>query len=466
MRLLLGLVALFITAQSQAQCETWVGKPNEQEITEWHSIYRSAIKSNDFVFAETEWRKAYKAAPAADGKRDSHYIDGVTILKNKLENEKDESKKQAIKAEIVKLYDEAIACYKSRSIALKCDSDECYNRKIGMLEGRKGYDMYYFLNSLYSENLTALTDAIDFSGDDVEYVVFAPLANIAVYQYQKELMDKETARTLYENMNDLLDMKIDQNGEFTQYFIDSKQIVKSAYAKIERDIFDCDYFVNKLRPDYEADSENPQTIKTTLAILKSQGCEPGNVFFDEIAEKWKKYAQEQNAQIQAEFEANNPSILAKKLYDDGKFSEAVAKYQEAIEAEQNPEKKAGYYFSMASIQFRKLSQYTTARTSAYKAAELRQNWGRPYMLIGDMYAKGSRGCGDDWNQRLAVLAAMEKYRYAKNVDSSVEDEANEKVALYSKSKPTQDMGFMRGKSSGDRVTVGCWIGESVTLSYQ
>ena len=50
--------------------------------------------------------------------------------------------------------------------------------------------------------------------------------------------------------------------------------------------------------------------------------------------------------------------------------------------------------------------------------------------------------------------------------TTVTDEANKKIGIYSKSKPTQDMGFMRGKAKGDRVKVGCWIGETVSLSYQ
>lgn len=465
MRILLSFFILALSFQANAQCDTWIGKSNENEIKEWHTIYRSALKTKEWAFAEENWRKAYEAAPAADGLRNSHYIDGVTLLKVKLEKETDEEAKKALKTEIIALYDQAIECYKSRTIKLKCDTDACYNAKIGMLEGRKGYDMYYTLNSPYSKNLVALTDAIDFSGDDVEYVVFAPLANIAVYQYQKGKMDKDAARTLYENMNDLLDMKIDQNGQYVQYFEDSKKIVKSTYAKIEREIFDCDYFVNKLRPDYEADPDNPQVIKSTIAMLKAQGCQPGNAFFDEIDAKWKVYAKEENAKIQAEFEANNPNILAKKLYDQGKFSEAVAKYQEAIDQATDDKKKAGYYFSMASIQFRKLSKYTDARKSALTAAQLREGWGRPYMLIGDMYAKGSRGCGDDWNQRLAVLAAIDKYNYAKKIDPSVSDEAKKKVGIYQKSKPAQDMGFMRGKKEGDRLKVSCWIGETVTLDY-
>lgn len=467
MRLILGLIALAIGLQINAQCDTWVGKPNETEIKEWHSIYRIALKGKDYAFAEENWRKAYEAAPAADGKRDSHFIDGVTLLKEKLKNETDEAKQKELKEEIVKLYDQAIECYKARTISIKsCDTDDCYNQKIGMLEGRKGYDMYYTLRSPYSKNLTALKDAIEFSGDEVEYVVFAPLANIAVYQFEKEKMDKNEARTLYENMIDLLDMKIDQNGQYVQYFEDSKKIVESTFSKVATDIFDCEYFVNKLKPDYEADPDNPEVLKTTLAILKSQGCEPGNAFYDELDSKWKQYAANENAKIQAEFEKNNPGVAAKKLYDQGKFSEAVDKYQEAIDKVEDDSKKAGYYFSMASIQFRKLSKYSAARQSALKAAELRSGWGRPYLLIGDMYAKGSRSCGDDWNQRLAVLAAIEKYRYAKSVDSSVADEANNKIGIYSKSKPTQDMGFMRGKKKGDRVKVSCWIGETVSLDYQ
>lgn len=466
MRFILSLFFLSMAFQSFSQCEKWEGKPNQEEIMEWHTLYRLSVKEKNYAEAEENWRKAYEAAPAADGKRSVHYIDGITIYKDKLAKETDEAKKKEYKEMILKLYDEAMTCYEQKAISIKnCDDDFCFSRKIGMLAGRKGYDMYYTLQSPYSKNLEELKKSIELSGEDVEYVVFAPLANIAVYQFQKGKIDAEEARSIYEEMNNLLDQKINENGQYVNYFEDSKKIMESTFKKIEKDIFDCEYFINKLRPDYEADSDNPALIKTTLAILKKQGCQPGNAFYDELDTKWKKYASEQNALIQAEFEANNPNVMAKKLYDEGKFAEAVAKYQEAIDGATDDKKKAGYYFSLASIQFRKLGQYNKARTNARKAAKLREGWGRPYMLIGDMYAKSARGCGDAWNQRLAIIAALDKYNYAKSIDSSVEAEAKKKNGIYYGSLPAQDMGFMRGKKEGQTVSVGCWIGEKVKIRY-
>ena len=68
-------------------------------------------------------------------------------------------------------------------------------------------------------------------------------------------------------------------------------------------------------------------------------------------------------------------------------------------------------------------------------------------------------------QRLAVLAALDKYSYAKSIDSSVADEANSRISKYNASKPTKDEAFMRGHKKGSSAKVGCWIGESVKIRF-
>ena len=113
-----------------------------------------------------------------------------------------------------------------------------------------------------------------------------------------------------------------------------------------------------------------------------------------------------------------------------------------------------------------MNQFSKARATAREAANMRSNWGRPYMLIGDLYAKSARRCGDDWNQRLAVLAALEKYSYAKSIDSSVESEASKRISKYNSARPEQSEGFMRKLSAGDKATCKCWIGETVTVRFK
>ena len=76
-----------------------------------------------------------------------------------------------------------------------------------------------------------------------------------------------------------------------------------------------------------------------------------------------------------------------------------------------------------------------------------------------------RGC-DDWNSRLAVIAAIEKYGYAKSIDGEVADDANKRIGQYSDALPARQDGFMRGLKEGQSVPVGCGIGETVKLRFK
>ena len=65
-----------------------------------------------------------------------------------------------------------------------------------------------------------------------------------------------------------------------------------------------------------------------------------------------------------------------------------------------------------------------------------------------------------------VLAAIDKYAYAKSIDSEVAEDANSKIARYSAYKPEKQDGFMRGVSEGSSITVNCWIGETVRVRFK
>ena len=460
-----ALLTIMMVYDASAQCETWVGSPQVDDLKNAHSIYRQALKINDFSIAFENWKKAYEGAPAADGKRDYHFIDGAAIYKQKFETATDEAKKQEFAQRAIDLYNEAIECYKSRGIVLPCTTDKCYDEKVSFVEGRKAYDMFYTYRMPYDEIGEALRDAVEKGGNNTEYIAFAPYTEVVIYQFTNDKMDATTARGIYEKLNAIADYNIENNKKLSAYYQQAKDAMNGRFAYIERQIFDCEYFKEKLRPDYEADPDNPEVLKNTIAILKGQGCEPGDPFYDELDAKYKKYVDEENARRLEEFKANNPAFIAKELYDAGNFEESIEKYREAMEGEEDQEKRGEYLFTIASIQFRKLDRYSDARKTALEAASLKDNWGRPYMLIGDMYGSSARSCGDSWNQRLAILAAMDKYSYAKSIDPEVADEAQDRISKYYGSMPSQDEGFMRGIKAGQTVKVGCWIGETVKIRY-
>ena len=464
-----AVICIIAMSTGQAQYNSWVGQSYEGEASDYHSIYRQALKGEDWKIAEENWRKAYEMAPLADGKRDYHFIDGAKIYVHKFSTETDAAKKEEYKAEIAKLYDQAIEAYDKRLIeSSKCtgaDDDKCYDALIGYVYTRKGFDMFYSLNAKYSENIAVYDKALEKSGNDIEYTFFDPLSAMVVYQFQKDLMDKEQVLSYFNKMEEIAKYNKENNQRLGDYYEQAWAAAKSKFGPIETDIFDCEYFKPSYMEMYQSNPDDKDQLKNLIGLLKKRNCDPSDPFLLELEGKWKTYATAENAKMKAEFEANNPAMMAKKLYDQNDYNGALNKYDEAIREETDPEKKAGYMFSKASIQFRKLKEYNTARKTAKEAAKLRPNWGRPYMLIGDMYATGARNCGNSWNQRLAILAAMDKYNYAKSIDASVAGEASEKVSKYRSSMPSQEDGFMQSFKAGDTTKVGCWIGETVKIRY-
>lgn len=457
---------MVVVASAQTTCTTWNDSPRKGEGEDAHSIYRQAMRSGDLDLAFEQWQIAYEIAPAADGKRDFHYMDGIEMYKKKLEKTEDEAKKKEYKDAIVRLYDEAIACYEARVIELNDCDDDCYESKIGFIAGRQGYDMFYTLNSSYGPNYKALERALKANDVGSEYIILEPLARIAVHQFKQGKRDAEEMRKLYSDIERIGQYNMENDPDYGEYYETSMKRALNVYKEVERDIFDCEYFKEKWLPAYEADPTNFEVMKQVVVNLKKQGCPDDDPQLSKIKAEYELLAANHNAAVQEEYERNNPHVLAKRLYDEGDFKGAVAKYGEAIAKATDPEKKAKYLFRKASIEGRKLKSLSAAKGSLREAMNLKPDWGRPYMLLGDLYAIKSRGCGDAWQSGLGVLAAIKMYAKAKSVDPSLSSEASSRIAKYQSSKPDGEQAFMQGKKAGQSASVGCGIGETVTLSFR
>lgn len=460
---LTALSVLAIGATSlQAQCGNWNESARKNDAENAHVIYRpflngkevadiDALNDENFGIAFNNWKLAYELAPAADGQRVTHYEDGRTLYQSKMNRTEDPALKKEYAAKVVELFDAQLKCYpKDKSYYL----------------GRKGYDMFYYLGYGYvPATYDALVAAVDDGGNDTEYIVFDPLAQVMVYLFKTNQLTKEQVRSTYEKMDAIMQHNIENNGDLSQYFKDVKAIVTSNFTEIESQVFDCNYFKEKLIPQYRKNENDLEIIQYVYLKLKKEGCDSLDVVMVELRDKYEVLAIEINKKLEADRRISDPVYDAIQLQKEGKYREAVARYQEGIDKADDKEVKAQCYYSIAFIQTWQLQQYTTARDNARKAASLKSSWGKPYVLIGDMYAKTSRNCGDDWQSRLAILAALEKYSYAKSIDSSVSDDVNDRYRNYAGSKPDKETGFMLGVKEGQQAKVECWIGETVTVRY-
>ena len=446
-----------------AQCQTWNDSNRKEEAENAHVVYRPFVKDRtaeqlvadlddaNFKIAFDNWKTAYDISPAADGQRPSHFVDGRKLYRAMMNKAPDEAKKTEYAHKIIALYDQQAQCYKNE----------------GYLTGRKAFDMFYMKPYGYSlTTLETFKKAIDLGGNSMEYIIYDPLGMLMAYLYKSGKLPKQEFIQIFEKAEGIANHNIENNKQYGQYHEAGFQRMQSHVSEIEGEIFDCAYFKKKLLPQYKDNSEDLEIIKYVYNKLKVQGCEENDPDLAQIKAKYEMLATEINVGLEKERRMNNPCYDATQLQKEGQYEAAIARYQQCADAAEDDEAKAQVLYSIAHMQVWELGQLSSGRSNANKAASLKKGFGKPYILIGDIYSKMSRGGCDDWNQRLAVLAALDKYQHAKSIDSEVADDANKRISNLSGALPTQEEGFMRKIQAGQSVKVGCGIGETVRVRYQ
>ncbi len=461
--LLTTALASFLITDMNAQCETWTGKANKDELENTHIFYKDALSAEKYAEAYPLWEKVYKAAPAADGKRASHYYDGRVLISN-LYADASEAEQAEMAETFLRLYKEEYECY---------PKDKRGNDKKGYLLEDQAFEMYYTLNSDSDEVLAILKEAEELSGKELGYIVFYPYADLVVNAYLEDKATADECRRVHALLNEIAKNKMATDKEYGPYYEEELTNANGRFEEVADNIFGCDYHVAKLRPEYDANPNDKATYTRVYNQLKDYGCTASEPLMNEIYAKMKKdnaaLVAAKNAEIAAqkqEFLEGNPAYVAIKAYKAKNYDEAITKFNEAINAEADPSKKGEYHFYLASIYGRQKKQYSKAKSHALKAANLNPGSGKPYLLLGDLYAQSARSCGKDaFGQRMVILAAIDKWARAKSVDSDpqVQADASKKMGQYSKHYPAKEDVFMAGKKPGQNYRIGCWIGETTTI---
>jgi len=146
---------------------------------------------------------------------------------------------------------------------------------------------------------------------------------------------------------------------------------------------------------------------------------------------------------------------------------AMAKkyYTEAIEQEEDLRRKANTYMGLAYVN-QKMGALSSAKSNCLKAGQLRKNWGNPYLYLATIYADAAGSCGSNAVEKNAVYwAAINKLSYARSIDPSIADKAAKLISAYSQQIPDKGISFQLGYKEGDKITIGCWINEAVSVKF-
>ena len=466
-------LSVAMMSQASAQCESWEAYPDGvTSAKEQHVIYRDMLKSKKYEEAFPTWKKLFETVKIPLPAKTTHFKDGIKMYKEFAKAEKDKAKKQEHIDNMMKLYEEMAACLGEKS------SDRAW----------QGYYLYSLRGSS-TKAVETFEKAIELGKNETHNMVLVPMAQLTVYLFKQKKVEKFNAdymRALYETLKGIVDHNVENKTKDAEKYKTKWAKVETEFKKIGDAIWGCDFHVGEWKPKFEGDKLNMEQNAKILKVLKKK-CGVENELYvavNEIYAPWKERYDDSIAEVRfnelcnlkkGEFRERK-SMKAKK---EGRTEDADALKKEAFEwyekaladensegCEMTQEQRADMAFRIADRYYR-AGSYSKARTLCNKAAELKPGWGKPYMLIGTMYASSGKRCsggaGTGWDAQVVAWAAMDMWAKAKKVDPSLASDANSKIGKYKKYLPTKGDIFQRGLKEGGSYKVGCWIGVTTTI---
>lgn len=433
---------------SKGPCATFKDSPRGEEAITAHVLYRDLFKMERYDQAFPLWKKAYTIAPAADGKRNTHFSDGITFYQRFYENATDSLMKKKYVDTIFMLYDQM---------------EECYG-ETGYVLGRKAFDLYFKYPELMDEDEVYgyFKQSFDIDQDSAHYFILNPFTDLLVRRYFDQKIDKEEAQKYAGMIIDRLEKGLESGENEAQWKIINEYVPSRLSAfEGEKDFYSCDYYIKKYVPQFDENPDDCEVVTTVYRSLIWGGCnDSGHEDFDRI-----KAVYDENCRVVEKAVASSKSKEAFNALEQGDFELAIDKFTEAAEETDNMERRAQLYLLIAKIYYGSLKRFPLAREFALMAAEARPNWGEPHLLIGKLYASSGPLCGPGtgWDSQVVVWPAIDEWQKARNIDPDARAEATTLINKYSQYMPNKEDIFLRSLKEGDPYTVPCWIQRQTTI---
>ncbi len=423
------LLFLFVTFSASAVVESKFGEDSVTCVTNI-SLYREYVKQKNYDDAITPWRQAYNNCPKATK---NIYIDGVKIYNYLIMKSKgDNALQKAYLDTLNTIYDNRIANFGKRDYVL----------------GLKGSDMIKYSFSDVDIAFGYLKESVESLQNKSKATALYSYFKAATQKFKAKTFTKSEVLEVYAEVSDYLDYNLSKESNSKRFYVKAAENVEKLFVPFAT----CEDLIAMFDAKYQESPDDMNLIKRIVKVLDKKECTDANVYFEAAT----KLHESEPSSLSA-YNMGNLSLRKNKS------SEAIGFYKQAIEMTEDENEKANSYYGLSGAYFKSGSN-STARSYAYKALEVKPTWGKPYVLIGDIYAASANECGSNsFESAMLYSAAIDKFITAKSKDSSVNDFANKKIASYSKYLPSNEDAFFNGFKEGDSYTVGCWINESTKV---
>lgn len=408
------------------------------------SLFVPYAKAGNYKDAYEFWKIAYEECPAATK---DLYLYGTRIVSWEIANEKDATKRDALIDKLMGVYDQRVKYF---------GDDNRYGKD--WIVSRKVQDYFQLKGDKADPKVMYdwTKEVIDQFGDKTEIlaVSYYMLAsnmllsdndshkNVYIQDYLKasSILDAQiAAATAANNAKDVETLKAQKAGLDTGF-------AQSGAA-------DCETLQNLYADRIEQNKGDLPFLKETITLLRRMRCNEIEAYFAAA-----EYAHA------LEPTAESAMGLARQAVKKKDYNTAITFFEEAANMETDEAVKADDYYMIALLLFEQNS-YSRARQYCQKALEITPNNGNPYLLIGKMYAATAGSIYTDGVLRKTVYyAAVDKFERARQVDSSVAEEAGKLINTYRAHFPSTEEIFMHPElEKGKSITIGGWIGERTII---
>ena len=436
---------------------------NEEDINSL-SIFSEYVKAKNYDAAYEPWMELRKRNPKFNS---AIFVYGERILKHMIKNSTADQKVNYIN-DLVNLWEEKrehfpdktpLGDILSKSAKLQYD----HMKELNMTK----LQVYDLFDNAYVTDLKTFNNPINL------YTYFG----LTVDLFDQGIKSAEELFTKYDEISEKVEIEIKnytnkvnkllpENISDTEVELspkDKKRVSSynsflKAYDQISKgmekkvgDRANCDNLILLYDRSYEENKNNGIWLQRALNRLFNKECMDSQLFV--------KILQQKNM---LDPNASTSYYLGIIKAKEGKSSEALEYYNQAIKLESDGYEKAKILFRIAT-QFKKDGLFSRARSYYMQALKFNPSMGRCYLAIAQMYASSAKNCGsENFTQRAVYWLASKEALKASRVDSKLKKLADQSSRNYLAKAPQKSEIFSSGRE-GEIIKVGCWIGRTVKV---
>ncbi len=428
------------------------------------SIFVENAKIKNYQAAYEPWISVRSECPSLNS---AIYIYGERILKERLKNSPDNEKSQR-EIDLLNLYDDW-----AKYFSLKKGKNDFGNilsaKAQSMIDFKIGTDseIYSIFDNAFKKDLQS------FSNPKRLYNYFKILYKI--YKSKNENITPEKLFEKYEDVSEKFELesvklsknldrilKKEESGEaLTTKDLKRKRIygtnsnaisifLKNLDAIIAKES-SCENLIPLYERNFDQNKKNVVWLKRAASRMDAKDCSDNQLFVNLV-----------EALHSIQPSADSAYYLGLLNDKKGNNKQALSYYEESIELEDDPYKKAKILYKIA-LKFKERGRKKSARSYALKALSYQPSLGKAYLMIANLYANSANDCGDtQFNKRAVYWLAANTAKKAASVDASIKKAALKTAASYNGRAPSKTDIFTDGME-GKVIQFSCWINDNVKV---